>query len=171
MQQSLALLAEAAADFKRAQVCFDRNDFASAEFYCRKALAGDATQANCCAMLAWLLALKPENQTFEQTVKSIRMLDKAIAMSDECERGFYWRGMLYKRIGKVEAAYRDFREAVEFDPGDIDAVREMRLHNMRVDGRSRSSSPPAVTRSSSSPGKPAKPEGKSGLFGQFFKKS
>ena len=156
---------------RRPRSVSSRNDFASAEFFCQKALAGDASQPDGFAMLAWLLSLKPESQTSEQTVKSIRMLDKALSMTDDCGRGFYWRGMLYKRIGKVEAAYRDFREAVEFDPGHIDAVREMRLHNMRAGTRSRSSTHHAVSaRSSAMPGKPAKQDDKS-LFGQFFKKS
>jgi hypothetical protein len=98
------------------------------------------------------------------------MLGKAIAMSERCERAFYWRGMLYKRIGKLDAAYRDFREAVELNPDNIDAVREMRLHNMRSGTRSRPTLPAAHPRSSPPRGQSAKHAEKSSLLERFFKK-
>ena len=159
-------MVDATEDFKRAEVCFKRNDFVQAEELCRRAHRGRRDPGRLPAMLAWLLSLKPENQTPEKVVESIRMLDKAIAMSDQCERAYFWRGMLYKRIGKIEAAYRDFREAVDLNPRNIDAVREMRLHNMRSGTRSRPTSPPAGRGRSS-----AKHDEKSGLLDRFFKKS
>jgi Tetratricopeptide repeat len=120
---------------------------------------------------AWLISLKPENQPREKIVRSIRMLDKAIAMSDQCERAYFWRGMLYKRVGRIEAAYRDFHEAVELNPDNIDAVREMRLHNMRSGTRSRPSVPAALPPRPSPPrGPSAKRDDKTSLFSRFFKK-
>ncbi len=165
-QETIAKVIEATEDFKKAEAFFKRNDFVQAEELCRRALAGDATQPDYHAMLAWLISLKQECQTPAKVIESIRVLDKAIAMSEQCERAYFWRGMLYKRIGKVEAAYRDFHEAVELNPRNIDAVREMRLHNMRSGTRIRSSRPPAGTARSS-----AKQDEKPGLLGRFFKKS
>jgi tetratricopeptide (TPR) repeat protein len=171
VQETIAKVVAATEDFKKAEACFRRNDFVQAEELCRRALAGDATQADYLAMLAWLISLKPENQPPEKTVPSIRMLDKAIAMSDQCERAFFWRGMLYKRIHKVEAAYRDFREAVELNPDNIDAIREMRLHNMRSGTRTRPPLPPAAQARYSPPGaRPAKHDETSSLLRRFFKK-
>jgi curved DNA-binding protein CbpA len=170
MQDAVAKVVEAAADFQKAEVCFKRNDLAQAETFCRKALKADATQADYHAMLGWLLSLKPENQTADKAFESIQMLDKAISMNDRCEKAYFWRGMLNKRVGKAEAAYRDFRKAVDLNPHNIDAAREVRLHNMRGGPRSRSSSPPAVMRSSPLPVKPSKADEKSGLLGRFFKK-
>jgi curved DNA-binding protein CbpA len=166
MQETIAKVVEATGDFKKADICFKRNDFVQAEQLCRRAYAGDPTQADYLAMLAWLISLKPESQTPEKTGVSIRMLDKAISLSEQCERAFFWRGMLLKRIGRIEAAYRDFREAVDLNPHNIDAVREMRLHNMRSGTRSRPTTPPAATFRSS-----AKHDEKSGLLDRFFKKS
>jgi len=166
MQETIAKVVEATADFMKADVCFKRNDFVQAEALCRRAYAGDPTQADYLAMLAWLVSLKPENQTPEKTGVSIRMLDKAISLSEQCERAYFWRGMLLKRMGRIEAAYRDFREAVDLNPRNIDAVREMRLHNMRSGTRSRPTIPSAAT------GRPsAKHDEKSGLLDRFFKKS
>jgi curved DNA-binding protein CbpA len=170
MQETVAKVVEAATDFQKAEVCFKRNDLAQAESLCRKALKADATQPDYHAMLAWLIALKPENQSPEKAAECIQMLDKALAMSDRCERAFFWRAMLNKRIGRLEAAYRDFRHAMDLNPHNIDAAREVRLHNMRGLPRGRSSSPPAMRRSSPVPAKPGKHEEKSGLLGRFFKK-
>ncbi len=175
MQETVAKVVEAATDFQKAEVCFKRNDLVQAESLCRKALKADATQPDYHAMLAWLISLKPESQTPEKAAECIQMLDKAVSMSDRCERAFYWRGMLNKRVGRAEAAYRDFRKAMDLNAHNIDAAREVRLHNMRGGPRTRSSSPPAVTRSSPVPGKPSgkpsKPDQeKAGILGRFFKK-
>jgi curved DNA-binding protein CbpA len=171
MQETIAKVVAATEDFKKAQACFRRNDFVQAEELCQRALAGDATQADYHAMHAWLISLKPENQSQEKIAQSIRVLDKAIAMSDQCERAFFWRGMLFKRIGRLEAAYRDFYNAVELNPDNIDALREMRLHNMRSGIRSRPNHPAAAPSRSSPPrGQSAKHDEKSSLLGRFFKK-
>ncbi len=168
MQDAVAKVVEAAADFQKAEVLFKRNDLAQAETFCRKALKADPTQADYHAMLAWLLSLKRENQ--DKATESIQMLDKALSMNDRCEKAYFWRGMLNKRVGKAESAYRDFRKAVDLNPHNIDAAREVRLHNMRGGPRGRSSSPPSNTRSSPVPAKPSKSDEKSGLLGRFFKK-
>ena len=170
MQETVAKVVEAASDFQKAEVCFKRNDLVQAETFCRKALKADATQPDYHALLAWLISIKRESQTPEKLTECIQMLDRAVSMSDRCERAFFWRGMLNKRIGKPETAYRDFRKAVDLNPHNIDAAREIRLHNMRGGPRTKSSSPPAATaKSSPVPGKPAKPDDK-GLLGRFFKK-
>ena len=95
------------------------------------------------------------------------MLDKAIAMNTRCEKAYFWRGMLYKRLGKTELAARDFRKVGELNPRNIDAAREVRLHTMRAgasgvvqEGKTRDSSPP-----------PPKAGEKPGLLGRLFKKS
>jgi tetratricopeptide (TPR) repeat protein len=170
MQETVARVVEAATDFQKAEVCFKRQDYVQAEALCRKAVAADATQPDYQAMLAWLISLKPESQSPEKVAECIQMLDRAVSMSDRCERGYYWRGQLYKRIGRSDAAIRDFRRAYDLNPRNIDAAREVRLHNMRGGRSTRSSMPPAVpVRPSPVPGKPTKPEDKS-LLGRLFKK-
>ncbi len=169
MQATVAKVIDAATNFQKAEVCFRRNDVAQAELFCRKALEDDATQPDYVALLAWLVALKPENQSPEKTLLSIQMLERAIAMSERCEKAYNWRGMLYKRLGKTDLAVKDFKRAVDLNPRNIDAAREVRLYNMRG-GRRSSKPPPAQTRSSSpSPPKPDDSE-KQGLFGRLFKK-
>lgn len=162
-QETVAKVIDAAQNFQKAEVLFKRNDLAQAETFCRLALEADPTQPDYVALMAWLTALKPENQSPEKTLSCIKMLDKAIAMNARCEKGLYWRGMLYKRLGKIEQASKDFKRVSEINPRNIDAAREVRLHNMRG-GRGSTPPPP-----------PAKSGGqeeaqKGGLFGRLFKK-
>jgi tetratricopeptide (TPR) repeat protein len=168
MQETVARVVEAATDFQKAEVCFKRNDLVQAEELCRKAVKLDATQPDYQALLAWLVALKRENQTPEKVVECIQMLDRAIQLSDRCEKAYLYRGMLYKRVNRNESAMRDFRRVVELNPNNIDAAREVRLHNMRG-GPQRRSTPPSAARSTLAP-KANKPEEGKGILGRFFKK-
>jgi tetratricopeptide (TPR) repeat protein len=103
----------------------------------------------------------------------IEQLGKAIKMSERCEKAYFWRGMLYRRLGKDDLAVRDFRQAMELNPRNIDAAREVRLHHMRG---GRTSNPPP-RRNSPTPQRPApqRPgdaaqKGAGSLFGRLFKK-
>ncbi|HEX3772324.1 MAG TPA: DnaJ domain-containing protein [Polyangiaceae bacterium] len=167
MQETVAKVVEAATDFQKAEVCFKRNDLEQAEALCRKAAKLDSSQPDYQALLAWLISLKRESQAPEKLVECIQMLDRAIQLSDRCERAYLYRGMLYKRVNRNESAMRDFRRVVELNPQNIDAAREVRLHNMRG-GTARRSTPPGAQRSTQAPG-PTKPEDK-GILGRFFKK-
>lgn len=172
MQESVAKVIEAATNFQKAEVCFRRHDYMQAEALCRKAVEADATQPDYHALLAWLIALKPENQSPEKTRASIQMLDRAIAMSEKCEKAHFWRGMLFKRLGRADVAVRDFKRAAELNPRNIDAAREVRLYRMRGGRRTSNPPPPTPTPGSDPPPKPDKPdENRSGIFGRLFKKN
>jgi tetratricopeptide (TPR) repeat protein len=168
-QDAVAKVIEAATDFQKAEVCFKRNDLEQAESWCKKAIEADPTQAGYHALLAWLIALKPESQSPEKTAECIKMLDRAISLNKKSEHAHYWRGMLYKRVGKNEAALKDFKFVADVNPRNIDAAREVRLYQMR--GGPRNSRPP--------PGSPPRPSGappkggdapKPGLLNRLFKK-
>jgi hypothetical protein len=60
--------------------------------------------------------------------------------------------MLRKRIGRIESAMSDFRAAYEVNPKNLDAAREVRLHEMRR-GKSERSLTPAQRRNSSAASK------------------
>jgi tetratricopeptide (TPR) repeat protein len=130
-QEAVARVVEAATQFQKAEVCFKRNDLAQAETFCRRAHELDPTQPDYLALLAWLVATKVP----DKAQSCIAMLDRAVAMSDRCEKAFFWRGMLHKRLGRVEQAMRDFERAAEINPRNIDALREVRLHQMRGGAR------------------------------------
>ncbi len=173
-QAQVQAVLEAATNFQKAEFFLRRGDLKEAEALCRKAHDADSKPPEYMAMLAWLESLKPENQGPKATLERIAMLDTAIAANDRLERAYFYRGMLYKRVGNQHAAARDFRQAADLNPRNLAAVREVRLFEMR---RSRGSIPPPAPgegrRTSMIPGAPSRPPPSSkgdGLFGKLFKK-
>ena len=79
----------------------------------------------------------------------IRTLDAVLTKEPRYERALFYRGMLLKRSGDADKALRDFRLAAEINPKNLDAVREVRLHDMR---------------------KQQQPPSGGGLLGKLFKK-
>lgn len=169
-QETVQKVVDAATSFQKAEVCFKRNDLAQAETFCRKALELDDTQPDYHALLAWLEAMKPESQSPEKTLACIKMLDKAISLSNRCEKAYFWRGMLYKRLGKTDVALKDFKRVADMNPRNIDAVREVRLHTMRAGSRASTPPPPPSKRDSPPPPRGADDKRTSNIFGRLFKK-
>lgn len=179
-QAQVQAVLEAATNFQKAEFFLRRGDMKEAEVLCRKAHDGDPTPAEYLAMLAWLEAMKPENQEPQPTRERIAMLDRAIATNSRLERAYFYRGMLYKRLANQHAAVRDFREAAALNPRNLDAVREVRLYEMR---KSRGSIPPSPgagddkgdkRRQSNRPAPSSQrspaPNRAESLFGKLFKK-
>jgi tetratricopeptide (TPR) repeat protein len=164
-QATIVAVIEASTNFQKAEVHMRRNDFAQAEAMCRKAVEADPGQPDYLAMLAWLESLKPEAQTPVGTQVAISKLSKAIEMSNKCERAYFYRGQLNKRAGNLPAAMRDFRKASDLNPRNLDAVREVRLYEMR--SQKGTLPPKGGDRESNNP--PTTDKG-GGLFGKLFKK-
>jgi curved DNA-binding protein CbpA len=154
--QVMAILG-AATDFQKAEICLKRNDFKQAEEFCKKAIAVEPKQADYISMMAWLESQKPQKQDPGSTQAQVLELTRAIGISQACERAFFYRAMLLKRLGQEAQAMKDFKRAVELNPRNVDATRELRLFNMR-----------GGDKASPSGGK-TKDEG-GGIFGRLFKK-
>jgi hypothetical protein len=162
-QDAIGLILDAATNFQKAEVFLRRGDVVQAAAHCATALKLDPLQADYLALSVWLEAMKPANQTPEATLKQIATLAKAIAMNEKCERALFYRGMLYKRLDRSEAALADFKRSSELNPRNVDSQREVRLYNMRT---GKDSPKPGKAEPKS---KAAKPAAK-GFFGNLFKK-
>ena len=167
-QAKIHAILEAATEFQKAEIMLKRNDTAQAHEHARKALALDPEQADYLAMVTWLDSQKPEWIGREKTLEKIGILDRCIKMNANSERAYFWRGMLFKRIDEGSKAIKDFKKASELNPRNLDALREVRLHNIRG---GQSKPPPGGGGGGGRPGgKPAQPETLGGLFGKLFKK-
>jgi tetratricopeptide (TPR) repeat protein len=183
-QANIQIIIEAAQNFQKADACLKRSDFAQAEVLVKRALAADPGQADYIALAAWLESMRAE--TPQATLECIAQLDRAVVKNPNCERALFYRGLLHKKMQDHTNAARDFRKAVELNPRNIDAAREVRLYAMR---RGKSSAPPPAAnrsgqpprtsgqppRTSGRPGQrsamaPKAPEESKGLFGKLFKK-
>jgi hypothetical protein len=118
--------------YEGATGCFARGDIDRAERLARRAtkLAPDA--GGPLALLAWIEAMKPQNASPEETKKRIAMLDRAVRADGSLVQAYYWRGLLQKRIENHNGALASFRKVVELNPKHMDAVREIRVYEMRI---------------------------------------
>jgi curved DNA-binding protein CbpA len=149
----------AALEFQKAEALLKKNDLAGAERHVRVASDADPGQPEYLTLLAWVMALRrgdPKDLT-PGTVSHhyddiIKMFDEVLRGDPRYERALFYRGTLLKRSGKADKAIRDFRLCVELNERNIDALREVRLWEMRR--------------------REAKAEqsGQSGLFGKWFKR-
>lgn len=162
-QAKIQAVLEAAMEFQKAEILLRRNDLTAAYEIAKRCLALDPEQADYLALVTWLDSQKPEWIGREKTLEKVAVMDRCLKMNENCERAYFFRGMLYKRIDEHSKAFKDFKKAAELNPRNLDAAREVRLHNMR--GTSTSGRP--AGRPS---GKPAAPETLGGLFGKLFKK-
>ena len=165
-QAKIQAILEAATEFQKAEFLLKRNDTSLAFELAKKAHALDPEQADYLAMVTWLDAQRPEWIGREKTLEKIAVLDRCIKMNVNSERAYFWRGLLYKRIDETSKALKDFKKAGELNPRNLDAMREVRLHNIR--GGQSKPPPGGGSRTSAKP--PPQPETLGGLFGKLFKK-
>jgi curved DNA-binding protein CbpA len=164
-QAKIQAILEAATEFQKAEFLLKRN-LGDPQAYgiIKRCVALDPDQPDYMATLAWLDAQKPEWLSREKTLEKVFVLDRCIQKNANCERAYFYRGMLHKRADVPAKALKDFKKAAELNPRNLDAMREVRLHLMRGGA----TKPPAGVTAES---KPPPAETLGGLFGKLFKKS
>jgi tetratricopeptide (TPR) repeat protein len=169
-QAMIQLIIEAATQFQKADILLKRNPSDPQAYeLVKRCVTLDGDQAEYVATLAWLDAQRPDWQSRDKTLEKVLVLDRCIQKSPNCERAYFYRGLLHKRLNEPNKALKDFKKVAELNPRNVDAMREVRLHKMR----GANSVPPPAHAPAGSPGrptKPAAPEGLGGIFGKLFKK-
>jgi len=138
--EAVQRVVDAAIEFQKAEVMMKKNDLNGAENYAKRAAQADPDQAEYVALLTWIQALRrgdppivPEGKTSSFYDDLIMVYDGILAKEPMYERALYYRAVLLKRAGREERAMRDFRLVVQLNPKNIDAVREVRINQMRKD--------------------------------------
>jgi curved DNA-binding protein CbpA len=150
---------DVATDFQRAEILWRRHD-PSAEKLIERVYRADPEQSDYIAL--WV-ALQMTKRAADAPVDDlIKLCDHAIEMSERCERAYFCRANLKKRIGKVDSSMSDFRAAYELNPKNLDAAREVRLYEMRRSKHPDRKSTPSPRRSTTPPaGGKSNPPGRS----------
>jgi curved DNA-binding protein CbpA len=151
-QAQVVRVLKAAEAFQKAEILVRKRDLDGAERFASMAIAGDPDQPEYAALHAWIRARKV-GATEADMSASLDVLKQAVSkQGNNVKIRYYFAGVL-KLAGHVNAALREFRFVAENDPSNLDAARELRLHDIR-----RNAPPP----------EPAPSEG--GLFGRLFKR-
>jgi len=136
-RQQMARVTEASELAERAEALLRRRQFDVASLLLERAIELDPEPALYPVLLAWAQAeaiagpLPTLGRTCSRYRVQIATLGRAIAKHPQFERARYYRGMLLKRSGYLDAAVRDFRAAAQLNPRNIGAAREVRLYELR----------------------------------------
>lgn len=108
-----------------------KRDFSGAEALSQALVDADGEDAEALAALAWARAWGGDAGP-DALRAAMKQLDRAIGNDRYCERAYFYRGLLQKKLGHPELAFRDFARVVQINPRHVDAEREVRLHEMRA---------------------------------------
>jgi len=144
--ENVARVVDAALEFQKAEVLLKKNDLAGAESYAMRAATADPEQPEYVTIVTWIRAQRrgqapplAEGRTSTFYDDFIKILDGVIRKEPQYERALFYRGQLLKRTGHVDKALKDFRQVAQLNPKNIDAVREVRLAQMRKKGSGKDS--------------------------------
>lgn len=159
-QATIGRAVNAALEAQKAELFLKKNELAAAETHAKMASLADPDQPAYTALLVWIQALQrpapavEDGKTTPAYDDLITTLNQLLNKEPSFERALFYRGVLYQRSGHMEKAFKDFSKALELNPRNIDAAREVRLYKLRNE-------------------KPEEaPQNKSGggLFGKLFKR-
>jgi curved DNA-binding protein CbpA len=116
---------------RQIELAMKHRDFAFAEGTARALLESDPGDAEALALVAWALCSAGEGPDESRAVSRV-MLDRATSIDRHADRAFYFRGLLRKRSGDIDGAYRDFVRAVQANPKHVEAEREAHAYEARA---------------------------------------
>ena len=123
---------EAMSSFRLAEGALQRNDVASAEAHARKALAGDPSNPDYIALLAWLRTQGSAPQSVDE---AIRTMSKILIEDPSNEKALLYRGKLLMRTNRLPEALHDISELLAANPGHREAQELARKLNAKLPGQ------------------------------------
>jgi len=123
--------AQAQAHLARAEALLQQREYAGALREASAALKlGAGNNADCQALYAW--ALYQHNGAGNRVHPRVwDHLEHALKRDPLCDRAHLYKAQLLKRVGRFEEAHWHFRRVLQLDHDNIEAAREVRLHEMR----------------------------------------
>jgi len=157
-ERKLHVMVEAAINFQKVDVLVKRRRYDDAMELCDAAMSVVRKEADYPAMKAWILLLR-DGTGDEEVADEIRvLLRKTFSINSDHVHGHFVRATFLKRQGDHDKALKHFKKVAKLDPRNLEALREVRIGNMRQ-SRGRSSAPP-----------PRGDSKRPSLFSKFFKK-
>jgi curved DNA-binding protein CbpA len=130
-QAEVQRVLRAAAAFQKAEVTVRRGNLDEAEVHAQAAVENDPEQAEYVALYADILSQKPDRVRSGMFADVLKMVNDAKKKQPDNQRVLLYRARVLKRSGDLDGAYREFRSIVERDAHNVEAAREVRLHQMR----------------------------------------
>jgi tetratricopeptide (TPR) repeat protein len=127
-EQNRAL--EAEKEFQRGEAALEQRSYEDALVFFGRALERSPDEGEYHAHYGWTLHLcHPDNaQMAEEAIEHVR---NGLKLASDREKPYLLMGRLCKATGRIEAAEKMFTRAVQVQPECVEALRELRLINMR----------------------------------------
>jgi len=150
----------AAKEHQKAEVLVRRRDFDGAAKILAAAIAVVSDESDLLAAYAWCIFNLPGSES--RVPEMMTAVERALAIEPKHDRAHYYRGMILQRTGKEADALAAFKKAVEHNPKNADAVREVRLADMRGKSGTTGKNPASAAEADK------KSEGAGGLLSKLF---
>jgi len=122
-------IVESAMAMQRAEVFLKRHDWQGALELAEEAAEFNPEDGDSMSMQAWCrFQLQRGKPPFDEIMD---LLDEAIKLNENNAKAHFYRGMVLKRKGDDKHALRAFRQVISINPRHTEAMREVRLSNMR----------------------------------------
>ncbi len=157
-ERKLNVMVEAAINFQKVDVLVKRRRYDEAIQICDSAMQVVRKEADYPSMKAWILLLRDGVEDEDVADEIRKLLRKTFKLNPDHAQGHFTRAHFLKRLGDHEKALKHFKKVARLDPKNLEALREVRIGEMRK-ARGRSTAPPPRGNSK-----------RSSLFGKFFKK-
>jgi CheY-like chemotaxis protein/DnaJ-domain-containing protein 1 len=121
---------EAGTRFQRGVVLLGSRNYEEALVHFGTALELDPDEGDYHAHYGWTLHLchPDEKAIIEEAMEHVR---RGLKLASHADRAYLFMGRLFRATGKPDAAERMFARAVQLCPDGVEALRELRLINMR----------------------------------------
>lgn len=130
-EANVSRVVEAAGEFRRAELLAKRNDYATALRHAELAYKAEPDQAEYAALYAYVVVQGASNLEPKRLQQLVEIVDKAAKQDKENMRVRLFRAYVLKRAGRLDDAIRDFKLVAKNDRHNVDALREIRLFNLR----------------------------------------
>ncbi len=129
--RKLLTIVSAAMEFQKVEVLARRREWDEALRLLEAILAVAPNDADHHAMKAWILFHQRGTDDPSTVREILAESGKALELGEKCERAHMTRGVILKRLGRNAEALEHFQQVARLNPRNIDAVREVRLSNIR----------------------------------------
>ncbi len=129
--RKLKSVLEAEDCFKRGGELLRQNRFAEAEESFRKAVGLNGDEGRYNVYLGWAMYKRGLLEGRSCSSKAKELIKKGIALDPAVGFSHYFLGSIYKAEGLMELAQREFEKEIQVNPDCTEALRELRLLDMR----------------------------------------
>ncbi|MCC7381654.1 MAG: response regulator [Deltaproteobacteria bacterium] len=116
---------------------FRRRDYRAAHEKFQKATELNSGEPIFWAHLGYVVFLLDQSSQQAYT-EAVQLIKKAVGITENVPAAYQFMGQIFMQRGQAEDAKRWFQKALEWDPGNIEVTRSLRLISQRSDKNSKS---------------------------------